>query len=435
MRLAAFALAALGGGQAAANGFYIPQQAPVSAGRSFAGDAALGRDASSAFFNPAALVRLERSEAMAHVSLIRPSVSFSAVGVDAATPGSADATVPAGGGPGTDPASLTPAGGGFLAVRASERLWFGLSLTTPFGLGLEYPRDYFGRYDSVETRLRTVNLSPVVAVDVLPGVLSVGGGVDVMYADGVLGRAVPDILAPGGPSAATDGYVELDGDDLAVGFNFGAHLTVGDTRVGLHYRSGMDVTLDGDARVTGLDGPLAAINGVGGVESSFSTPSIATLGVARSVPSIGARLMAEVRFFGWNAFDTLDVDADQDALDQSTRYDFRDSYVISAGGEWDATPALTLRAGAGYDRTPTIDQWRSTSLPDGDRIWLGFGASYAISGHLQIDAAVNGAIFDEGVVDRTDTFFAGGPLESAVRTRGVASLQFLTASIGLRWRF
>lgn len=420
---------------ARASGFYILQQSPTSMGRSFAGDAAVAGDAATAFFNPAGMARLEANEVMAHVTLVRPSVSFGATGVSVATPGSGGIAVDAGGGDGGDPGSLALVGGAFLAVEPVEHLWAGLSLTAPFGLALEYDADYFGRYDSIETSLLTANVSPVVAYDVIPGRLAIGGGIDIQYADAKLTRAVPNPLVPGGPSPATDGLLELDGTHLDVGFNVGAHLTLGATRIGAHYRSGMTHDLDGSAEVSGLTGPLAGLNGDFDATTSIDLPEILTLGVAHAFEETGVRALAEVRFFRWSAFDRLDVDAENDSLDQSLAFRFRDSFVVSVGAEWDASPEWTLRAGASYDRTPTIDRLRNTSLPDADRIWLGAGATYAISDRFEVDAAVNAAIFMDGEVDRTETVFGGTPVASEQRTTGTAALDFFTAAIGVRWRF
>ena len=89
----------------------------------------------------------------------------------------------------------------------------GLALTAPWGLGVQYEDDWFGRYNSIETRLTTVNVSPALAYRVTEW-LSIGGGVNVEYADAKLTNALPDTLAPGGPSGfpATDGISKFTGD-------------------------------------------------------------------------------------------------------------------------------------------------------------------------------------------------------------------------------
>ena len=122
-------------------------------------------------------------------------------GSTASTPATGGAPVPVGrerrsahGGAGAD-LVLCAAG------DAARDVWVGLSLTSPWGLGVEYDDDWFGRYDSIETRLTTINVSPALAYRITEW-LSIGGGLNVEYADAKLTSALPDTLAPGGPSPA-----------------------------------------------------------------------------------------------------------------------------------------------------------------------------------------------------------------------------------------
>ena len=92
-------------------------------------------------------------------------------------------------------------------MTPSRAFWLGIALTSPWGLGVEYDDDWFGRYDLIETRLTTVNLSPALAYRITEW-LSIGGGLNIEYADAKLTNALPATLAPGGPSPATDGLVE-----------------------------------------------------------------------------------------------------------------------------------------------------------------------------------------------------------------------------------
>lgn len=420
---------------AQANGFSILQQSPTSMGRSFAGDAAIASDASTAFFNPAAMLRLPGSEAMAHVTFFDPDIRYSSFGNSVASPGSLGVPVDAGGGASRDPGSPALGGGAFFAYQATDRLWFGFSLTAPFGLGLKYDDDYFGRYDSVRTELLTANFSPVLAYDVVPGVFAIGGGLDFQYGEARLTRAIPDPLAPGGASITTDGELDLQGDGWGVGFNIGAHLNLGNTRLGAHYRSGIDHELSGDLTASGLNGPLAALNGQAGADTMIDLPAILSIDAAHRFPQTGVTLVGGIRYFFWDAFDSLVIDAENPAFDQANPFDFRDSFVVSFGAEWEVNNNLTLRGGISYDRTPTNDTLRNTSLPDADRIWLGVGTTYAFSDRFEMDLAINAAIFQDGKVDRSDTQNAGTPLATSINTRGISSLNFTTAAIGLRWRF
>lgn len=141
------------------------------------------------------------------------------------------------------------------------QLWFGLALTTPFGQSLEYEDEFFGRYDSLRSQLRTFDLAPSVAWRVSDRP-SLGGGIDVQAADAELTNALPDPLAPGGPSPSTDGRALLDGSGFGFGLNLGALIKPWQGgRIGLHYRSAIEHERDGTATLRDLGGPLAALNG------------------------------------------------------------------------------------------------------------------------------------------------------------------------------
>ena len=84
--------------------------------------------------------------------------------------------------------------------RATSDVVVGLGVIHPFGLGIEYDRAWFGRYDSVKSDLLTVNFGPAVSVQVTDW-LSLGGGIDIQYADTTLEVALPNTFNPGGPYA------------------------------------------------------------------------------------------------------------------------------------------------------------------------------------------------------------------------------------------
>ena len=61
----------------------------------------------------------------------------------------------------------------------------------------------------------------------------------------------------------------------------------------------------------------------------------------------------------------------------TTPANWNDSWYFSVGGEYDYTPALTLRTGVGYEISPVDDpSKRFTAIPDNDKVCLSIGASY-----------------------------------------------------------
>ncbi|MFD0387975.1 OmpP1/FadL family transporter [Tistrella bauzanensis] len=98
----------LAAGPVSAAGFFIQEQSVQGVGRAFAGDVALGEDASTIFTNPAGMTRLKGRQAQlgGHYLILRATLTDT--GSSATTLGSGGASVPLGGGDGGNPFDDTP---------------------------------------------------------------------------------------------------------------------------------------------------------------------------------------------------------------------------------------------------------------------------------------------------------------------------------------
>ena len=95
----------------------------------------------------------------------------------------------------------------------------------------------------------------------------------------------------------------------------------------------------------------------------------------------------------------------------------------------------TMRGGIHYDTTPTVDEFRDTTVPDSERIWLGLGASYRMSKTSSIDFAFNHVFFRDTRIDLTRTFFEGTPLASVARITSDVKSVVNTVSVEYRFGF
>jgi len=203
-----------------------------------------------------------------------------------------------------------------------------------------------------------------------------------------------------------------------------------DTRLGLHYRSGMKHDIEGAATLSGL----AAGNGTYRAVANVELPAIATAGIWRHVPNTPWTLMAELEWYQWSHF--RDIVTHYDGLPDTVRVThYRDSFAVAVGADYRIDHAWTLRGGVQYDRTPTVDGFRDTTVPDADRLWLGFGATWRHSNALFVDFAFNHVFFRDTNVDVTRTFFDGAPYATSVRTTGSVESVVNTIAIDLRYRF
>jgi long-chain fatty acid transport protein len=283
-----------------AGSFALSEHSVSGLGTAFSGGAASAEDASTLFFNPAGIARLDQGELQLGLQAIMPSASFTNEGSRYNLPGTPFNNLPVTGTNGGD-AGINHIIGNLYLTQPLFRntsygdLTVGLGMTTPFGLETDYSPDWVGRYAALRTKLTTIDIQPTVAWRW--DRFSIGAGLDIQYASARLTQAIdfglasqaplgqfyaalPAILAAKGiPAiaipgviAATrnaytaagffpggrDGVVEIDGDDWSLGFTLGALFEyrkagegedsfLQDGRIGVSYRSKIDHTIEGNA--------------------------------------------------------------------------------------------------------------------------------------------------------------------------------------------
>lgn len=364
-----------------AGGFYLQEQSPKETGRALSGGAAAADDPSTVYFNPAAMTELPGIQTSVGGVLLFARASQQNRGTTRTPPLAGPLSVPvqlpvAGGSGGNPFDNIIPVPSFYATGQVTDRLWLGIGVTAPFGLKLDYDDDFFGRYDSLHTDLKTYNIQPSVAYRLADG-LSIGGGVDVQYAKVKLTNALPN-LSP----LAADGLALVKGNDWSVGWNAGLFYSNGSTNWGIHYRSGMKHRIEGSATLSNLSGGLAPFNGTTEATAPLNLPDIVTLSMThRLTPH--ARAMLTARWYNWSTFREIAITSGTGTSVKELHY--RDSYSVSAGGEVDVSPALTLRAGTMFDRTPTNPQYLTSRVPDGDRVWLSGGATWNLSPALAMN--------------------------------------------------
>ena len=370
MGLVALGLATCLTPQANAAGFFIQEQSVSGLGSAFSGSAAMPRDASILFFNPAGMTYLEGQHGNVGLHLIAPFSDVDDTGTSNAAIGQPT------GGDTDNPYGVEPVPNAYYTHQLDSRNWIGIGLSAPFGLKNEYDEDYFARFDSTSTELKTINIQPSFAHKVTDR-LSVGGGVDIQYADAVLESAVF-------VGAGTAGQSKLEGDDISFGYNLGMMYEVNDrTRVGLHYRSQVNHKLDGDISIEGTG---TAADGSSSGEANLNLPEILNFSVAHNLNDRWT-MLAGATWFGWSNFERITANAENDIYDNNVQQNYQNTLAFNLGAEYAYSPEWTFRGGVQYDETPTQDGSRSTRTPDGDRIWVSGGTTYKMDDRWSFDLA------------------------------------------------
>lgn len=387
-------------GTARAGGFSLSVESGAAAvGNAQAGSAALAEDATTVFYNPAGLARLEGRQLSMVASAVGPSAHFSNSGSTSAIP-----SIPLTGGNGGNAGSWGFVPAGAYAMDVTSRLKFGVGFNAPFGLKTEYDNDWVGRYHAIKSELKTISMTPALALKV-DDRLSLGVGFIAEWARAELTKAVDFGAAcfgsTFGPAACTaagilpqtkDGRAKVEGEDWGFGFSVGAlYQVVPSTRVGVAYRSKITHVISGTAsyRNPQLPNPFNALTSTP-VTSNNAARANLTLPETVSVSSVTQitskwSLLGDVTWTNWSRLDELRVHFSNGAPDSVTKENWHDTVRVAVAVNYQATDAWKLRAGWAYDPTPVKDQFRTPRIPDENRVWLAFGANVKVSSAGSLD--------------------------------------------------
>ena len=422
--IAVFAIAA----PALASGFALREASPGSVGRAFAGEGAVADSAATVWYNPAGMTQLKGFTATAGGHLLFINSRQFERGSTRTVPGLA-APVPTGGTDGGNPFNpvvFVPTAYGTLQL--TDRLTAGIGVNAPFGLRVDYDDGWFGRYDSLRSELITYNVQPSLAWKVSDA-LSIGGGISIQYVEAELTNALPN-LSP----LLADGRARVQGDDISLGWNVGVLIGTGPTRLGVHYRSRVKHELKGSFEASGLVGPLAGANRRIDARAPITIPD--SLSVSATVaPAPDVRLLGTIEWTNWSLFDAIRVlDSNGGAINISEQ-NYKDSWSFHFGGEFDLTDQWTLRAGIATDSTPTVDAWRSSRVPDGNRTWLSAGATLRLNQSMDVRVSYAHVFVGEEALDRTDSFYEGTPaaMETVLRSVNRGNVDMLGADVTVRF--
>src|SRR5262249_4005599 len=165
---------------AQAAGLYLYELGTPDLGLAAAGRAALANDASTVIGNPAGMTRLERSQLTGSMYTIIPSMQFDR-GPNTTFSGgngfNAGAPIPS-----LSSVSIPfPAGGLFYVYSLSPDFKLGVGAASAYGGGMNYGKEWVGRYFTQKLQLLSGTLNPGFAYRINEW-LSIGAGFSVNYA-------------------------------------------------------------------------------------------------------------------------------------------------------------------------------------------------------------------------------------------------------------
>jgi long-chain fatty acid transport protein len=412
-------------GLAHAAGFYLQEQSVKGSGRAYSGEVA-DTGAESLWWNPAAIGGLEGGDASIGVSAILPTGDVTNIGTQIVYPSLTPTPQPIGGAQSVhNPLQNGYLPSGSIAYGLNKQLAVGLTITSPYSFTTKYPDGTWASYTAGETKLRTYDIQPSVAVVPVPG-LSLGAAINVERTTATLTNFLPN-FAPGAP----DGSQTLTGSGWDVGFTVGAQWHSGPLSLGASYKSAIRHHLDGTVVIAGLVTPLAGYDGTIPAQATFRTPWQATVG-ARYALTSALTLNAQVVRFGWANFDTINLGA-LGAIPEN----YGNSWSFAGGVDLAVTPQWTVRGGVQRDETPTQNGARDARVPDGNRWNFALGSSFAATSALTLDVAANYIAIANASIDRPTAVLTNSPLtETYILPNGeLTGAHVVVLSLGARVKF
>lgn len=392
--------------QALANGLALNEQSASSAGSAYAGRASTAANASTLFGNPAGMSRLERAEVSGGLAFIDASTDISDAEGQLA-PG-----LPVSGTNDGDMVPFSTIPFGYYVTPISDKLHAGIGVYAPFGVESDYENGWQGRYEGVTSMVQVVTIQPTVSYAFNDRV-SVGFGPTINHISGELTSNVPAAAFNPALAAMSDADVEIEGDDIAYGYNLGVLFGITDRLDwGLTYHSKVDYSLEGDTTISGTPAPVApAIDGKYDAELDITMPeSVDTSFSFQATDALA--LYAGATFTRWSRLEGIEVEnSGMSAVFQpnfgtiTEELEWEDTWSFAVGGAYQLNPKWVIRAGYAFDESPTNDQHRTVRIPVSDRDIYTLGAGWNVSDDLTLDAAYAYIDEEKGEVNQ-DTYSA-----------------------------
>lgn len=356
------------------------------------GGTAMPWDASTIFYNPGGLARLNGMQAYGSIQFIMPRVEYMNQETGQIVRSENKVFTP-----------FNVYVGGTL--KGFDKLGFGVGVYTPFGSGTTWDDAWTGRYITQSIYLQSIFIQPTISYRICDEV-SIGGGF--IYATGntEINRALP-VMNSGG----YDGQAKLKGSASGMGYNVGISFKASERlHFGISYRSRVDMHVkDGDVSFNNIPASLAANFPNTSFDATLPLPEVLSVGVAWK-PLERFTVQVDFNLVGWNAYDTLAFNYGQEvngAMRNAMARRYENRLAARIGGHYQATDKFAIMLGAAYDPTPARDGFVSPDLPDANRIVLSGGLSCKLTKGLSLLAAVEYVSSEKRDASYNDEAFSG----------------------------
>lgn len=395
-------------------GMWLYEQATPDLGTAAAGRAATADNAATVGGNPAGMTRLNRSELMVG---LQPLYLKAKTDVEASQ---------FGGGNSGNAGGWVPSASFNYVHSLSDDLKLGISASSYFGLGLDFDRNWAGRYYVSKAELLTFAVTPSVGYRVNDK-LSVGAGVSMLYSELTQKAAINNPEA-----GVADGELKMEEDDIGFGFNLGVLLEpVDGTRFGITYRSKISLEYNDLVGFKGLGPILGTIfKGNQKIDLKIDVPQTVMLSAYHDLDDRLA-IVGNLGWQDWSEFGKSDITVK--SASGSTKFtqdrNFDDTWHAAIGVRYRLSTPWMLMSGFAYDSSPVDDNDRTPDATLDRQLRYAFGAQYERSRDLTISAAYELVDLGDSRINQNQ-----GPLVGELKLKMDPHwLHFFT--INASWRF
>ena len=376
-----------------ASGFALNEQSISGMGTGFAGRSSSADDASTVVGNPAGMSRIKREQVTGGVAFI-----------DAHTDISDASSRPNGG---TNKGDMVPFMGvpmGYYVKPIDDQWAVGFGVYAPFGLVTDYENGFAGRYFGSKSEVQIITLQPTVSY-AFNDKVSIGFGPTINRIDGTLESNLS------ATQARPDGKVKIEGDDTALGYNFGILVQATDsTRVGLTYHSKVKYKLEGNTKVNYQLFALQGQNPSQKYDASLdiTTPESVDFSLTHKLDDQWT-LYAGSTWTRWSRLKEISVE--NEGVPAALRPQFgtiteeqnwHDTWAHAIGASYQVNKQWVLRTGFSVDQAPTNNENRSPRIPTGDRKIFSLGAGWSPTDDLTIDVAYSYLVEESVKINETN---------------------------------
>jgi len=355
-----------------ASAFQLWETGLSDLGNYHSGTAAIANNATTAYSNPAGLVRLPHQQISLGAAEIVTNIKYK---------GSADINT-------LNPSfynNITQQAGGSdtipnfnYALPINRNVVLGFSIVVPLGLETQYSKSSMLRYAATDTTVQAIDFTPSIGVKITPK-LSLGLGFDAQRLKAVFDQY-------GGETTQTDPYnnTELENHLYDWGFGWRAGLLyqfTPSTRIGLTYRAKIVHHAKGSSTFTGplSLNPPSNVQRSNHVTSTLIMPATTILSFYQDLTPHWT-WMASITYSQWGAFNTLTLwhaaGPGTTNLPIHVSQNFRNTWNLALGGIYRLNTKWQFTAGVGFDQTPVSTHYRTIQLPDNNRYAVAIGAHY-----------------------------------------------------------